>query len=235
VIVAAGQGLRLQEQLHLKPLVVVNGKPLIEHVIERARQAGVGSFVIVSGYRGDELRTHLDEYSARTGTDIEHVINEDWRLANGMSVFKAKPYLDSPFLLMMCDHLVDPQIIRDLSGSVLATDGVLLAVDSNVAEPLNDPDDATRVRSNGGRIEQIGKLISKFDCFDTGVFLCSLAMFDALEQSQRDGDFSISGAMNVLARSGKAYVLDVTGKVWIDVDDAAAMLIAERLFEQHHL
>jgi 1L-myo-inositol 1-phosphate cytidylyltransferase len=235
VIVAAGQGVRLQEKLQLKPLVSVGGKPLIEHVIERARQAGIEEFLVVSGYRGDELRHHLDHYAARTGTIIEHVINEDWRHANGMSVLKAKPFVGGAFLLMMCDHLVDPQIIRDLSKSVLGADSVLLAVDYAVTEPLNDPDDATRVRCDDGRIKQIGKLLPEFDCFDTGVFLCSLAMFDALEHSQSEGDFSISGAINVLARSGRACVLDVTGKIWIDVDDAAAITVAEGLLAKNLL
>ena len=235
VIVAAGQGVRLQEKTQLKPLVSVNGKPLIEHVIERARQAGIDSFIVVSGYRGDELRDHLDAYSAQTGATIEHVVNNDWHLANGMSVFKTKPFVGSTFLLMMCDHLLDPQIIRDLSQSTLAADSVLLAVDYNIAEPLNDPDDATRVRCSDGRIRKIGKLLSEFDCFDTGVFLCTHAMFHALEQSQKEGDYSISGAMNVLTKGGRAHVLDVTGRIWIDVDDAAALAIAESLLQKHLL
>ena len=232
LIVAAGQGVRLQEKVELKPLVTVRGKPLIEHVIERARQAGIDEFVVVSGYRGDELRTHLDLYAAQTGARIEHVINEDWRLANGMSVFKARPAVGSRFLLMMCDHLLDPQIIRDLAASPAATDGVLLAVDYNVQEPLNDPDDATRVRCSDGRIQKIGKMLPEFDCFDTGAFLCSPSMFTALEQSQATGDYSISGAMNVLAQQGRAYVLDITGKTWVDVDDAVAIRLAEGMFEK---
>ena len=230
LIVAAGQGVRLQEKVELKPLVSVRGKPLIEHVIERGRQAGIEDFVVVSGYRGDELRSHLDLFAAGTGVHIEHVVNNDWRLANGMSVFKAKSFVGNPFLLTMCDHLLDPQIIRALSAAPLAADGVLLAVDYNVREPLNDPDDATRVRCRDGRIEKIGKLLPEFDCFDTGAFLCSPSMFEALEQSQGDGDYSISGAMNVLARQGRAYVLDVTGRTWVDVDDAAAIALAETMF-----
>jgi 1L-myo-inositol 1-phosphate cytidylyltransferase len=231
VIVAAGQGIRLQENLQLKPLVPVGGKPLIEHVIDRARLAGIEDFVVVSGYRGGELRAHLDAFSAQTGARIEHVVNNDWHLANGMSVLKAKPSVDGIFLLMMCDHLLDPQIVRDLSGSSLAPDSVLLAVDYNVREPLNDADDATRVLCDGGLIQEIGKLLPKFNCFDTGVFLCSLAMFDALEQCQSGGNYSITGAMNVLARQGKACVLDVTGKIWIDVDDASAIAMAEALLK----
>ncbi len=235
VIVAAGQGVRLQENLQLKPLVPVRGKPLIEHVIDRARLAGIEDFIVVSGYRGHELRAHLNVFSAQTGAKIEHVVNSDWHLANGMSVLKAKPSVDGPFLLMMCDHLLDPQIVRALSEFPLAPDSVLLAVDYNVIEPLNDADDATRVLCDGGIIQEIGKMLPKFDCFDTGVFLCGLAMFDALEQSQHEGNYSISGAMNVLARQGKACVLDVTGKIWIDVDDAAALAMAEALLKNNRL
>jgi len=235
VIVAAGQGVRLQENVQLKPLVPVGGKPLIEHVIDRARVAGIEDFIVVSGYRGEELRAHLDAFSARTGARVEHVVNNEWLLANGMSVFKAKPYVDGAFLLMMCDHLLDPQIIRALSSTTLAADSVVLAVDFAVQAPLNDADDATRVQCSDGFIRKIGKLLPTFDCFDTGAFLCSRAMFDALEQGQAEGDYSISGAMNVLARKGKACVLDVTGKIWIDVDDAAALAVAEGLLANNLL
>ena len=60
-------------------------------------------------------------------------------------------------------------------------------------------------------------------------------MFAALEQSQAGGDDSISGAMNVLARSGRARVFDVGDRIWVDVDDpvafdkAAALLASGRL------
>ena len=229
LIVAAGQGARLREKLELKPLIPVCGVPLIQHVMDRARHAGVDRFTVVSGYRGDELRRYLDAAALRDGTRITHVVNDEWHRANGVSVLKAEPFLDGPFLLTMCDHVVDPSIFRRLMTMQRQADGVVLAVDFNIDDPLNDPDDATRVACVDGRIARIGKLIAEFDCYDTGVFLCTPVMFEALRESQADGDDSISGAMNVLARRSLAHVLDIGDRLWIDVDDAVALGKAEAL------
>nr|WP_321984045.1 NTP transferase domain-containing protein [uncultured Lichenicoccus sp.] len=235
LIVAAGQGARLRVGVDLKPLVPVGGVPLIEQVIRRARLAGVDEFFVVSGYRGDELRDALDGFAARDGVHITHIVNEEWQRANGVSLLKAKDHLDGPFLLTMCDHLVDPGIFRSLMAAPLQPDSVILGVDFNIAEPLNDPEDVTRVASSDGRIRAIGKLMDTFDCFDTGVFLCTPGMFAALEESQAQGDDSISGAMNVLARAGRAFVFDIGDRVWIDVDDPVALGKAEALLASGRL
>jgi len=189
----------------------------------------------VSGYRGEELRLSLEAFSAREGARITHLINNDWSRANGVSLLEGKPYLNEPFLLTMCDHLVDPEILCDLMSAALEPNSVILAVDFNLSNPLVDPEDVTCVKCVSGRIQQIGKLIPDFNCFDTGVFLCTPIIFDALEESRSGGDESISGAMAVLAKWHKAYVFDIRNKLWIDVDDLVAFRSAEKLLESGQL
>ena len=235
LIVAAGTGGRLRQRGQSKPLVPVNGVRLLERVITRARSAGVERFFVVSGYRGEELRTALDVFSAREAIPIVHVSNDEWQRGNGVSVLKARPFLDGPFLLSMCDHLVDPTILRDLMASTPEPDTVTLAVDFNVAGSINDLDDVTRVMCSNGRIEHIGKVIREFNAIDTGVFLCTPVIFDALEVSQAAGDDSISGAMNVLARRDQARVFDIQGRLWLDVDDPATLDKAETLLSAGRL
>ncbi len=231
LIVAAGQGVRLREKLELKPLIPIKGVPLIEHVIERGRRAGIDEFLVVSGYRGQELREALDALSAREGVPVRHIVNDEWERSNGVSLLKAKPYLDEPFVLMMCDHIVDPELLRCVIRAPLEPGSVILAVDFNIDGSINDLEDVTRVRCSSSRIEHVGKLIGDFNGFDTGVFLCTPIIFDALQESQAAGDESISGAMNVLARWERAYFLDIQNRLWIDVDDAVAFAKAERLLD----
>jgi 1L-myo-inositol 1-phosphate cytidylyltransferase len=235
LIVAAGTGGRLRERGQSKPLVPVNGVGLLERVITRARSAGVQHFLVVSGYRGDDVRAALDAISDREGISIRHVDNDEWQRGNGVSVSKARPFLDGPFMLSMCDHLVDPAILRELMASGAEPDTVTLAVDFNIAGSINDPDDVTRVKCSNGLIQNIGKVIRDFNAIDTGVFLCTPVIFDALESSQAAGDESISGAMNVLARQGKARVFDIQGRLWLDVDDPASLEKAEALLKSGRL
>ena len=235
LIVAAGQGTRLREKGELKPLIPIKGVKLIERVISNARAAGVEEFFVVTGYRAEELQAQLGELSDRLGVSITRIFNRDWERANGISVLAAQQYLDEPFLLTMCDHLVDPEIFRALLAAPLVQNTVTLGVDFNIESPLNDPEDVTRVKCDGTQLKHIGKIIRDFNCFDTGVFLCTPIMFDALVESQTNGDDSISGAMNVLAGWGKARVFDIGNRLWVVVDDPIAFTKAEALLEAGRL
>ena len=231
LIVAAGQGTRLRDKGPCKPLIPILGTPLIERVITSARAAGITSFTVVSGYRGEELRAALDTFAAKDGVTIHHVINNDWERPNGVSVHKAKGLFDTPFILTMCDHLLDPSIIRDLLALPIEPDTVTLGVDTKLDNPLNDPNDVTRVKYENGRIQRIGKVLKEYNAIDTGVFLCTPVIFEALETSFAEGDESISGAMNVLARWGKAKVYEIHDQVWVDIDDPVAFSKTEQLIE----
>ena len=58
LILAAGNGTRIRTISGglPKPLVDFRGKPIIEHIVQRAHRAGIESFVIVVGYRSDLIR-----------------------------------------------------------------------------------------------------------------------------------------------------------------------------------
>jgi choline kinase len=81
------------------------------------------------------------------------------------------------------------------------------------------------------RIRDIGKSIPEYNAFDTGIFLCSPALFDALEESITAGDASLSGGIRKMARKQKARVFDIGNRYWIDIDDDAAFSKAQKLFE----
>lgn len=233
LIIAAGQGSRLRQRAESKPLVPLNNIPLIERVISAARKGGADEFFVVSGYQGPLLRAHLDRVSVREAIPVHHIINDRWREPNGVSVLQAKPVLDQPFILLMSDHLFDPDIIKYLLTQELPGDGVILATDSNLRNPLVDLDDVTRVFQDNGNIREIGKGLSRYNAFDTGIFMCTPALFDALEEGMdRGGEASLSGGMRVVAESGRALSWDIGNRFWLDVDDSRTYVKAEVALEQ---
>lgn len=231
LIVAAGQGTRLRSLAPSKPLALVNGVPLIERVIATAHAAGISKFVVVTGYEGRRVETFLAKLSASSGIPIVTVRNLAWKLANGVSVAAAEPYLDDRFVLMMADHLVSPDLIADLIAAPAAADEVVLGVDRRLDNPLVDLEDVTRVRTDAeGRIVAIGKLIPAYDAFDTGVFLAAGSLIAAIrEDIAEGGSGGISGGMARLAARGLARTHDIGDRFWLDVDDPAAHGQAERL------
>ncbi|MDG1438612.1 MAG: NTP transferase domain-containing protein [Emcibacteraceae bacterium] len=222
LIAAAGQGTRLREKGESKPLIELSGVPIIERVILNARAGGIDDFYVVTGFRGTKVRAFLDELSERENIKITHIINEEWQRPNGLSVSAAKDVIDGPFVLTMCDHLVDPEIFKDLLSRDHEDGTVTLCVDYNIDNPVVDLEDVTRVNCTSSEITNIGKIIRDYNAFDTGIFYCTPAMFGALETSAKEGDESISGAMNVLGAAGKARTFDIKGRLWLDVDDPMA-------------
>ncbi len=222
VIIAAGEGSRFYPLTveKPKPLLKVSGVPLIERVIGSVKKTGITEFVIIIGYLGQHLQQALGDGS-RLGVSIEYVHNTDWKKKNGVSVLAAQHLITDNFILLMCDHLFDPTIIQELKVKTIPPGGVMLAVDS-VHSDMNsqfvDLEDVTKVQVYNHQIKNIGKEISEYDSFDTGIFLSSPGLFEALEQSKVNGDCSLSDGIRALARQGKAHTFDIGNRFWVDVD-----------------
>ena len=228
LILAAGKGSRLRNKGDSKPLLPVLGVPIIERVIRTAMQGGADDFYIVTGNQKEKVTSFLNVLSKRLNVSIKTVENNDWANSeNGTSIYKAKNYLTGPFLLLMSDHLFDPSIVKQLIASDLGEGEITLAVDENITNPIIDFEDVTRVRYDDGKIQNIGKELSSYNAFDTGIFYCTPAIFDALEKSSEEGDTSLSGAVRILAKNGKANVLGINGNFWIDIDDEKSLKKAE--------
>ncbi len=230
LIIAAGMGRRIRNLGDSKPLVKLLGLPLIERVIMTAKKAGVNEFVVVVGYNAEKVKEELKRIEKQRGVNIQVINNSEWDKENGLSVLKARDALDGEkFLLLMSDHIHDPEIIESLVNFQLNDGEVVLAVDRKIdTNHLVDHDDVTKVYVEDGFIRDIGKKIEKFNAFDTGAFLCTSAIFDAIEESIREqGDSTLSGGIRMLARNKKARALDIGEAFWIDVDDETAYRKAE--------
>jgi choline kinase len=230
LILAAGNGTRIRAVSGglPKPLVDFRHKPILEHVIRRAHKAGIDRFVIVVGYRSDLIRSWLEGRSL--GVSVTFVENSDYHKANGISALKARNEIQGNFLLLMADHIFEPETARALLQRPLASDEVILAVDPNIGR-IFDLDDATKVRRNGEHIVDIGKDIAHYDALDTGMFLCSPALFDRLESATKDGNCSLSDGMRQLARERRLRALEIGEGQWQDLDTPEALAHAEGVFD----
>jgi len=227
VIVAAGLGSRQRSRGDSKPLIPVHKLRLIERVILTAKKSGVTKFCIVIGYNGDKIKKYLGNGN-KLGVEIDYVQNDEWEKANGISFFKAKSCVKDSFILLMADHIFDSRILDSLLETNVAKDECILCVDKNFPTYL-DIEDATKVFSENNRIINIGKELKKYNMIDTGIFLCNPIIFDALEESIKIGDDSISGGIRVLAQRNKMKSLTIGNYVWIDVDTEKDLQNAEKL------
>jgi choline kinase len=227
LILAAGLGTRLREASDSKPLTPLAGKPLIEHVIERAAAGGATGFVVVTGHEADKVEAFLAALRERSGLAIEWVRADDWHCANGYSVLAGSAAIEGKYLLVMSDHLFDPDIARRLIAAADAA--VTLAVDRDLAGPYLDIDDATKVEvAPDGRILRIGKALERYNAIDTGIFLATPALAQAIRDDIAwGGGGSLSEGMQRLADAGRAAAFDIGLARWIDTDDLRMLALAE--------
>ena len=233
LILAAGNGTRIRSVSAglPKPLVDFRGRPILEHIIRRAHQAGIDNFVIVVGYRSDLIRAWFDSRSL--GVSVTFVENPEYHKSNGISALKARNEIHENFLLLMADHIFEPETARVLLRQRLAPGEVILAVDPQI-DRIFDLDDATKVRRDSDRIVDIGKEIAHYDALDTGMFLCSPALFDQLEAAAaKDGNCSLSDGMRQLIRERRLRALEIGEAQWQDLDTPEALAYAEGVFGGH--
>src|ERR1041384_916989 len=106
MVMAAGLGKRMRPltATRPKPLIEVGGKALLDHVLEKLREAGVKKVVVNVHYLADALEAHL----ATRPHGLKVVISDerDLLMETGGGLIKAAPLIDSdPFLALNSDNL----------------------------------------------------------------------------------------------------------------------------------
>lgn len=107
VIMAGGKGTRLRPFTENcpKPLVVVAGKPMLEHIIERAKHEGFTDFVLAIHYLGSMIEEHFGDGS-RFGVRIEY-LREDSPLGTAGALSLLQPHPEEPFVVTNGDVVTD--------------------------------------------------------------------------------------------------------------------------------
>ena len=234
LILAAGHGSRLRKIGPSKPLVEILGVPLIERVVRAAIAGGATEFHVVTGHRADGVEAFLADLSSRVDASINPVRLDVWDLPNGFSVIAGAERIAGEYLLLMADHLFDPDILRRLCHAP-GTEGVRLAVDHDLANPFVDLDDVTRVATGPqDSIVRIGKMLKNYDAFDTGLFRATPALRVAIVEAIKAGKSgSLSDGVQRLADEGRASTIDVRGAWWADVDDERSHSSVEAWLKRH--
>lgn len=105
VILAGGKGRRLRPITDYlpKPLVPINGIPIIEWQIKYFKRFGINEFVICAGYRSDQVISYLE--SKKLGVKIDYSV-EKKPLGTGGAIKNARKYLhDDEFYVINGDVL----------------------------------------------------------------------------------------------------------------------------------
>jgi len=221
VILAAGRGTRMRELTAdlPKPMIEVRAKPVLQHIVEGLRDAGVLRFLIIVGYRAEAVQNFFGDGS-RYKIDIQYAtqVAQD---GTGRVVDLSRNFVaDSPFVLAYGDILVDPanyKRIVDLADGVEALMSVTRGEDVSKggAVFLNERMELVDLREKS----KPGEATSPW--YNAGLYAFRQSIFDftaKLKPSPR-GEYELTDAIRELAQSGKkVQALELTGE-WADVRD----------------
>lgn len=221
VLLAAGKGTRMRELTNdlPKPMIAVRGKPILRHIVDGLKAAGVTQVLIIVGYRADVVTDYFKDGS-ELGLSIEYTtqVVQD---GTGRVVELARDFAGAdPFILSYGDILIEPSNYQRLVA-------------------LNDAEALVSVKHNPGEIAKGGAVFvnDRFEMTDlrekpkpgeptspwynAGVYTFRPSIFEftaKLEKSPR-GEYELTDAIRALALSGKkVQVLELSGD-WADVRD----------------
>lgn len=110
VIMAGGQGSRLKPLTNVlpKPLLPINEKTIIEHIMDKFVLVGCRDFYISVNYKSDLMRYYLDNQIA-SNYNIKY-FEEDKPLGTAGSMYLLKDKIHSTFFVTNCDILIDQEL-----------------------------------------------------------------------------------------------------------------------------
>jgi N-acetyl-alpha-D-muramate 1-phosphate uridylyltransferase len=141
MILAAGRGERLRPLTDTtpKPMLPINGKPLLEHHVNRLAAAGIDEIVINTCWLGEQIEAYFADNGRRFGVNISWS-REAQALETGGGISHALPLLgDQPFLLVNGDVWSDFPL-AELAETDLPTelDAQLILVNNPEHHPRGD-------------------------------------------------------------------------------------------------
>jgi UDP-N-acetylglucosamine diphosphorylase / glucose-1-phosphate thymidylyltransferase / UDP-N-acetylgalactosamine diphosphorylase / glucosamine-1-phosphate N-acetyltransferase / galactosamine-1-phosphate N-acetyltransferase len=229
VILAAGRGTRMRELTDdlPKPMIEVRGKPVLQHIVEGLRDAGVRRFLIIVGYHAETVRNFFGD-GRRHDVNIQYAI-QTVQDGTGRVVNLARDFTGArPFVLSYGDILISPENYKrvvDLPSDVEAIITVTRGEDVSkggavfVNEQMELVDLREKSQLEGGAPATPGSLAPPF--YNAGLYAFRSSIFDfiaKLEPSPR-GEYELTDAIRDLAHSGKKVkALELTGE-WADVRD----------------
>lgn len=112
VIMAGGKGTRISSVASdiPKPMIKIEGKPVLEHEIECLRDQGFTDIIITVSHLGSVIMDHFGDGS-RFGVKIQY-FNEEVPLGNAGALYKLRDRLTEDFLLLNADAVFDVDFTR---------------------------------------------------------------------------------------------------------------------------
>jgi dTDP-glucose pyrophosphorylase len=221
VLLAAGRGTRMRELTAEipKPMLQVRGKPVLQHIVEGLREAGLSDFLIVVGWHAEVVKEFFGDGS-KLGVRVEYV-TQTVQDGTGKVVELAKDFAGAePFVLSYGDILIAPGNYPRVCAALDEAEAVVTVkrsddVSQGGAVFVNEKFELIDLREK----PKPGEPASPW--YNAGVYAFRSSIFDFIAKLERSprGEYELTDAIRNLALAGKkVQALELIGD-WADVRD----------------
>lgn len=213
MVLAAGLGRRMLPltENKPKPLIEVDGLPLIDHVLNRLAAQGVQRAVVNVHHFADQMRDHLARYD-----ELEVIISDETEtlLDSGGGIIKALPHLDEgPWLAVNSDLILmerEPSIPRLCQYfKPDQMDFLLLLASTAETTGFDGPGDFHRAANGALTWRGPGE---KAAFMNTGTQIIGANIFADLTPDMQNGPWSIRPRWMQAAQDGRFFGLPIEGR-----------------------
>lgn len=248
IILAAGMGKRLKELTrdNTKCMVKVNGETLIDRLLTQLSGLGLNRVVIVVGYKGDDLISHIgDRYSDRL--NIEYVVNPIYDKTNNiysLALTKDK-LIEDDTLLIESDLILDDRmfslILEDPYPNLALVakyqtwmDGTMVRID----EDNNIVNFVPKKAFKYSDVDHYFKTVNLYKFSREFLQYKYIPFLDAYCSALGNNEY-YEQVLRVICMldNSELKALPISNERWYEIDDVQDLNIAEALFasdEEHY-
>ncbi len=208
IILAAGEGKRLRPFTETMPKVMlpVANKPILEHVFDALKKAGIVEIILVVGYKKEVIMDYFKDYK---NIKITYVTQEK-QLGTAHALLQAKNIVSESFIVIPGDNIIDyksiQKLIHDKSEySVLIKEhphpskyGVVFLEKQELKKLVEKPK------------EETGRFIS------TGIYKLPKTVFKEIEELSKQGIYDLSSMVQLLLKEEIA-IQTIIADFWMDI------------------
>ena len=210
VILAAGEGSRMRPLTYTRPKVMlpIANKPILEHLLIEATEAGIKEFIFIVGYHDEQVRDYFRN-GKKWGVKIDYITQRK-RLGTADAIKGVKALVDGNFLVMNGDIVASKEDIVSLSSKGDNTIGV---------KDVEDVRDLGVIEVSGGRVIRIYEKTTRppSNMANAGLYLFTPVIFDAIAQTPKSprGEYEITDSLQLMIEQGHHVAYQRIG-YWLD-------------------
>lgn len=188
VIQAGGKGTRMRELTGdevPKPMLSLNGKPMIQWQIESAARYGIEEIIIITGYLGKKIRGYFGN-GKELGIHITYIEEQEALGSAGALYFLKDKLCTEDFLLVFGDVMFEVDLIRMFHFHERHGKKVTLLVHPN-AHPFDS--DLLKIENDnlvtGIDFKNQERNYWYDNCVNAGIFLLSKKVIEGMERAEK--------------------------------------------------